>query len=139
MKGITLPLTSIVIIAIAVLALVVVVGFFLTTGGGAAASIQQEKVFRETCIEICQMPDRADVNLAARYPNWQSACEALYAVPKGAYIQCLDRCGCVTTPSPCEYLCMFKSVMDDWSTFCGNVVKHPSTIATYGRCKCEEC
>jgi hypothetical protein len=137
-KGISLPVSSMVLIVIAVIALIAIISFFVMVGGGAMNRTELEKTFRQGCISICDMDDRATMNLAVKYPVWQNACEQLHGVEKGAYMQCLDFCGCLVPPRPCEYLCGFNKLIDidGWNTFCTQIREHPSTAETYGKCDC---
>jgi hypothetical protein len=137
-KGMALPTSMLALAAIVVMVLIAAVSFFFFVGGGAISRTELESTFRTNCLTICSDPNRMTANLAAQYPEWQSACEQLHGVEKGAYLQCLDRCGsgCLVPGDACDYLCTFRTVLDDWPGFCERVRTHPTTAATYARCDC---
>lgn len=129
-----LPMTIVIGIAIAVIALVTIVVFFMSTGGGAAARTEMQNTFTQNCIAICARPDRGNINLAAAYPRWFDACTNLYGGQSP--VECLERCECARLPSPCDYLCEFKATVANWQSFCNNIKSNPVTSDTYGSCDC---
>jgi len=132
-----IPTSVLIAIAVLVVAMTIIVAFFTMAGGGAARRTELQTTFTQNCIAICAMPDRGTINLAAAYPQWQSACEQLYGIPTSASAQCLERCECARLAGPCEFLCRFENTVSDWLTFCEHIRTHSSTQATYGNCDCE--
>jgi len=129
-----LPLNVLVGVAVLVVAVVVLVTFFVTSGGSAISQTGLTNVFTQNCLVICDRADRTTITLAAVYPEWQDACEKLYSVPRGASLQCLDRCECGRLSTPCEFLCSFKDMLADWNGFCAGI--KVKSAAIYGRCDC---
>jgi hypothetical protein len=83
------------------------------------------------------MPNKNNINLATTYPQWQSACEELYGVAPGAFVQCLELCQCGQVADPCAYLCTFRdSLADLWDSFCNDIRTNIRTQAKYGSCSC---
>ncbi|MEM7817287.1 MAG: hypothetical protein QXL81_00505 [Candidatus Aenigmatarchaeota archaeon] len=131
-----LPVSVMIGIAIIVVALVAIIAFFWATGGGAAAQAELQNIFTQNCMAICANPERSTMNLANAYPEWQRACEQLYGIERGAFVQCLERCECARLAGPCEFLCGFKDTVADWPTFCERVRTNAVSKATYGGCDC---
>ena len=136
-----LPISLIVILAIVVLVLLVLVSFFLTAGGGAASRTELQRSFTEGCLVICSMEQRTDVasvrSAYIAFDSWQRACEQLYSVDRGAYMQCLTQCSCGTLPTLCERL--QRAVNDvgaDCPYLCEAALTHPATRGLYGDCDC---
>ena len=136
-----LPISAAIGIAIAVMAVVAIVAFVVTTGGGAARQAEMQKQFAEGCLVICSMEQRTDapaVRLAyAGFEEWQSACEQIHAVDRGAYLQCLEKCACGSLPTLCERLQRAaRDVAANCPFLCTAALEHNATRLLYQGCDC---
>lgn len=114
MRGISLPVNIVVIIAIVVLVLVVIAGFVATTFTQQMSRTQAERVFSNGCTLLCRDPCESTYligrgstameghvlggeSVTEFHLNFRSACSLLgYMDPDdlGTAYRCMAQCGC---------------------------------------------
>lgn len=105
-KGISLPVSAVVILGLAVLVLAAVALLFLTTGGQQISKIEAERIFATKCQELCDRFDSGkNIRTASLLPQNDPFLEACKV--KGINFQgeqtallCLQACPCDTTVTP---------------------------------------
>lgn len=110
MKGIALPIETIVIVAVAVLVLVVVAAFFASGAGGSQISIVRNQALDSACQTLrsvynCASGRGGDVEVkyqevgetAPTAHSLNSICDKLALKTTGTDNQCYARCGCSTS------------------------------------------
>ena len=96
MKGISLPMNAIIIVAIAALVLVAFGAFFITNTGGTMSDADAQRVFAGGCVQYCK-PDLYQTFLSA-YDAAQNDYNFIIACKKLGYgdsqhvNSCLERC-----------------------------------------------
>lgn len=91
MKGMELPISTVVIVAIVVLVLVVVSAFFLSQSGSQFKQIDLNSAFSQMCSRVeCSYEQYQE--LKGGSSNFYETCAALYG--KTTEYQCLKACGC---------------------------------------------
>ncbi len=97
MKGLSMSLNLIVIIAIAVLALVSLTAVFFSGSFGQISEAEAQRLFASGCARYCE-PDfygtfRNAYLASQNDPDFVRACERLQYGTKDRVNRCLDRCG----------------------------------------------
>ena len=95
LKGISLPLNAIIIIAIALIALAVLGSIFLSSSFGGISQTESQRVFSSGCTRYCKpslyQTFAAAYSASQNDPDFMKACTALgYGPPVN---KCLERCG----------------------------------------------
>lgn len=91
MKGMELPISTVVILAVAVLVLIVVTAFFLSQSGSQFRTIDAQNKFNRLCGTIkCNSQQLSAINKGSEF---YKACQELYGSDISP-ARCLLACGC---------------------------------------------
>jgi len=89
LKGLELPISTVVIVAIAVLVLVVISAFFLSQSGSQFSEIEARSKFNQLCPTLECTVDEA---VKTQEDEFYKSCQVLY--PGSTRYQCMKQCGC---------------------------------------------
>lgn len=91
MKGMELPVSTMIVVAVAVLVLVVLSSFFLSGSGKQFSQIDMRSRFNQECTKLkCTFTEASA--LETRQPELFKACRELYGPVSS--LQCANACGC---------------------------------------------
>lgn len=137
-----LPITAVILIAVAVMIVVVFALFFYSSAGQKMTEAEAEKVFAEQCLNLCKQAKEKGytflLTLSDTHPQFISACETKYGT--GAPNECLGFCGagCSITASVQDELCSKSGAMvGDSSENCHRLEALPKYSSAGASCdKC---
>lgn len=117
MKGISLPISAIVIFALALIVLLAVSTFFMTTGGKSMSKIEAQQIFEEQCPRYKCTYSENNFNPSKEFLE---ACKILYGIEEKEKIKCLWFCNCGLEADICKVEC----IVCNKNRECLNMVKN---------------
>ncbi|MBS3056530.1 MAG: hypothetical protein J4473_03800 [Candidatus Aenigmarchaeota archaeon] len=109
MKGVSLPVNAVIIIALAAVVLLVLSTFFLMGTGPSMSNIEAQRVFEEQCPKIkCEkFVTPGTPAFGGLYKNFFDACQRLYGISgtDSEKSKCFFYCNCGALTSECNTDC----------------------------------
>ncbi len=113
MKGVSLPITAIVVVALSALVLVVMTGFFGGSVGSSQVEIQRDKALQDSCIKLRSIYNCNSGKLSSAGTFYKEPGDD----PDTDYYYCLKSCDTGVVPSGATTgtsgLCAIKGLTDN--------------------------